>query len=159
MAQWKWIQLGTVRLQVWSLASLSGLRIGCCCELRCRLQTWFRSCVAVAAAGSYSFDLTPSLGTSICHGYSPKKRQREIRSRSPVGMLSTPIQNGVKHDARRDKRIWWNMIYPPKIQGKERVTVIHTASARCQELDENSPFFHNHWSLPTIGGWVFPFKR
>ena len=36
MAQCKQIQLGTMRLQVRSLASLSGLRIQRCCELWCR---------------------------------------------------------------------------------------------------------------------------
>ena len=35
---------------VGSLASLSGLRIWCGRELRCRLQTWLRSSVAVAVA-------------------------------------------------------------------------------------------------------------
>ena len=48
VAQWKWIQLGTMRLQVWSLASLTGLRIWHCCELWWRLQMWLRSCIAVA---------------------------------------------------------------------------------------------------------------
>ena len=33
VAQWKRIQLGTMRLQVQSLASLNGLRIWWCCEL------------------------------------------------------------------------------------------------------------------------------
>jgi len=59
MAQWKRIQLGTMRFQVPSLASISGLRIQR--ELWCRPQTWLRSCVAVAVAqaGSYSSDWTP----------------------------------------------------------------------------------------------------
>ena len=39
MAQWKRIRLGTMRLQVQSLALLSGLRIPHCRELWCRLQT------------------------------------------------------------------------------------------------------------------------
>ena len=43
MAQWKRIRLGTIRLRVRSLASLSGLRIQHCCELWCRSQTWLRS--------------------------------------------------------------------------------------------------------------------
>ena len=49
----------------------------CCSELWYRLQTWLRSCVAVslAQAGSCNSDSTPSLGTSICYGYSPKKRK------------------------------------------------------------------------------------
>ena len=48
VAQWKQILLGTMRLQVRSLASLSGLRIWCCRELWCRSQTWLRSHVAGA---------------------------------------------------------------------------------------------------------------
>jgi len=46
--QWKRIRLGTTRLQVRSLASLSGLRIRHCYELWCRLQTRLGSGVAVA---------------------------------------------------------------------------------------------------------------
>ena len=38
MAQQKQIRLGTMRLQVQSLPSLSGLRIWRCCELWCRLK-------------------------------------------------------------------------------------------------------------------------
>ena len=73
--QQKWIQLGTTRLRVQSLASLSGLRIRCCCELWCRSQMWPGSCIAVAVAGSCSSDLTPSLGISICCKCGPKKQK------------------------------------------------------------------------------------
>ena len=68
-----------MRLRVRSLALLSGLRIWCCCELWCRLQTWFRSgiAVAVAQASGYSSDLTPSLGTSVCRGCSPKEQEKK----------------------------------------------------------------------------------
>ena len=48
MAQQKWIRLWIMRFQVQSLASLSGLRIRCCPELWCRLQTRLRSGVTVA---------------------------------------------------------------------------------------------------------------
>ena len=79
MAQWKRIQLGTMRLQVPSLALLSGLTIQHCCELRCKSQTQLGSGVAVAVpvASSYCYDSSPSLGTSICHGYGPKKAKKE----------------------------------------------------------------------------------
>ena len=33
--------------------------------------------VAVVHASSYSSNYNPSLGTSICHGCSPKKKQRK----------------------------------------------------------------------------------
>ena len=50
VAQWKRIRLGTMGLQVGSLASLSGLRIRRCHELWCGSQMRFRSGVAVAVA-------------------------------------------------------------------------------------------------------------
>ena len=48
VAQRKRIWLGTMRVQVQPLASLSGLRIRRYCELWCRSQTPLGSCVAVA---------------------------------------------------------------------------------------------------------------
>ena len=64
-----------MRTRVPSLASFNGLRVWLFCELWYRSQTWLRSCVAVAVvlAGSYSSDLTPNLGTSICCRCGPKK--------------------------------------------------------------------------------------
>src|SRR5512147_2562521 len=63
-----------MRLRVRSLLLLSGLTIRHCPELWCRLQTRLGSRVAVALAwaGGYSSDSTPSLGTSICRGSSPR---------------------------------------------------------------------------------------
>ena len=43
VAQWKQTQLVSMRIQVQSLASLSGLRIRHYCELWCRSQTRFGS--------------------------------------------------------------------------------------------------------------------
>ena len=48
--QWKWIQLVSMRMQVPSLALLSGLRIQHCREQWYRLQTRLRSGVAMAVA-------------------------------------------------------------------------------------------------------------
>ena len=50
VVQQKRIQLGTMRLRVQSLTSLSGLRIWHCHELWCRLQMWLESGIAVALA-------------------------------------------------------------------------------------------------------------
>ena len=47
--QWKQIWLGTMRLQVWSLASINGLRIQRFHELWCRSQMRLGSSVAMAA--------------------------------------------------------------------------------------------------------------
>ena len=74
VAQWKRIRRVATRTWVPSLASFSGLRTQCCCELWCRSQTRLGSCIAVAVvkAGSCSSDSTPSLETSIGSGCSPK---------------------------------------------------------------------------------------
>ena len=60
MAQWKQIQLRTMRFWVRSLTSLSWLRIRHCLELWCRSQMQLGSgvamAVAVAVAGNSSFD-------------------------------------------------------------------------------------------------------
>ena len=72
VAQQKQIWLTSMRTQVRSLASLSGLRIQCCHELWCSSQMWLRSGMAVAVASGYSSDPTPGLGISICRGCGPK---------------------------------------------------------------------------------------
>ena len=80
VAQRKRIRLGTIRLQVQSLASISGLRIQRCRELWCRSQMRLGSGVAVAGlqAGGNSSDSTPSLGTSMCRRYGPRKDKKKI---------------------------------------------------------------------------------
>ena len=73
-------------LKTWlvSLHSLIALRIHHCYMLHCRLQMQLGSCVAVAvavavvSAGSCSSDSTSSLGTAICHRYSPKKKKIKL---------------------------------------------------------------------------------
>ena len=94
VAQQERIQPGAMRLWVRSLASLSGLKIWCCRELWCRLQTWLRSGVAVASvqAGGYSSYQTPSLGASICRRYGPKKKKKKTRNIIPVLLLHNVLQ-------------------------------------------------------------------
>ena len=45
------------------------------------MQTQLGSCMAVAVAGGYSSNLTPSLGTSICHKCSPKTKQKKKKKK------------------------------------------------------------------------------
>ena len=74
-------------MQVQSLASLSGLRIRCFCELWCSSQMLLGSDVAMAVVS------TPSLGTSICPGFGPKKTKqkrgggREVEETKIVGRV------------------------------------------------------------------------
>ena len=50
MAQWKWIWLATMKMQVQIPGLAQWLRIQCCCELWSRSQMQLRSGVAVAVA-------------------------------------------------------------------------------------------------------------
>ena len=72
-----------MRMQVRSLASLSGSRIWRCREIWCRSKKWVgsRIAVAVAQACSCSSNLIPSLETSICSGCSPKRKKRKIKNK------------------------------------------------------------------------------
>ena len=79
-----------MRMQVRSLAWLSGLRIWRCHEMWCGLHTWLGSGVAVAEvwAGSCSSDSTLSLGTSICHRFSLKKKRKKKKNPNHPEMIS-----------------------------------------------------------------------
>ena len=70
-------QLVFLRTQAQSLASLSGLRTWHCFKLWCRSQIWLGSGAAVELAGSYSSDLTSSLGTFTYQGCNPKKNTKK----------------------------------------------------------------------------------
>ena len=84
-----------MRLWVPSLASSSGLRIQRCQELWCRSKTRLGSGVAVAVleAGSCISDWTPSLGTSIYRGCSPRKTK--TNQTNNILFYSLPFQHSV----------------------------------------------------------------
>ena len=84
MAQQYQTQLAFMRMQVPSLASLSGLRIQRCRELWCRSRTRLGSGIAVAMvqAGSCSSNSIPSLGTSMYPGCS-KKNPKNKKQKTP----------------------------------------------------------------------------
>ena len=78
LVQQKWIWLVSMRTQVRSLTQwVKDMALSMSCGVG--LQTQLRSSIAeaVTVASSYSFDLTPSLGTYICHRYSPKKEKKK----------------------------------------------------------------------------------
>ena len=70
----------SVRMQVWCLALLNGLRIWCCFKLWHRSQMPLGSIVAMAVAQAYNCrsNSTPSLGTSICCRYGHKQKKNSI---------------------------------------------------------------------------------
>ena len=79
-----------MRLQVWSLALLSGLTTWGCRELWCRSKTRLRYGVAVALvkASGCSSHLTPILGSFICCKCSSKgKKKSNIQVQAPLVLL------------------------------------------------------------------------
>ena len=66
-----------------SLVLLIELRIRICRELWCRSQTRLGSGIAVALAQACgcSSDLTPSLGTSMCHRSGPRKSKKKAKKK------------------------------------------------------------------------------
>ena len=84
--QQKRIRLESMRTWAQSLSSFSGLRIWHHHELWCRLQTqgldpallWLWC--GVVWVSSYSSNLTPSLGTSICCGVALQKAKKKKKS-------------------------------------------------------------------------------
>ena len=79
----------SMRMQVRSLASLSGLRIQHCCKLRARSQMGLRLWIAVAMAqaGSCSSGSTPSSGTSeiCCRCRCEKEKKKLAHNIQPDG--------------------------------------------------------------------------
>ena len=72
-----------MKLQVLSLAFLSGLKIWHYLELYCKSQTLLGSCVVVNVmqAGSYSSHSTPNLGTSCAMGAALKAKKEKKKKK------------------------------------------------------------------------------
>ena len=70
------------------------VRIWHCRELWCRSQTQLRSHIAVALvqASGYRFDATPSLGTFICSGCSPKNSKDKKKKKKKEGTAAGKIR-------------------------------------------------------------------
>ena len=81
MALQKLTWLVAMRMRVWSLALFSGSRIQYCHELWCSSQMRLGSVIAmaVAVAGSGSYDSTHSLETSICCSWAPPPKKTSVK--------------------------------------------------------------------------------
>ena len=90
MVQWKQIQLGTMRLPVRSLASLSELRIWCCRELWCRLA-------AVALIRPIAWELPYALGMALKTKKKKKKKKRKKKKRNYKVRYQQLINHALPH--------------------------------------------------------------
>ena len=97
----------SVRVQVRTLASFSGLRIRCFQELWCRSQMWLVSGIAMtmASAGSCSSESTPSLGTSIrCRCSCKKKKSKKRKRKRPLILTRASTLLGCGEGGQRGRR-------------------------------------------------------
>ena len=93
--QWKRIQLGTMKLRVLSLASLSGLSIQHCCELWCRSQgdlallwLWHRP-ADVTPVGPLAWE--PPYATGVALKSQKKKKKKKKSTLLEVVCFNTNI--------------------------------------------------------------------
>ena len=83
MAQWLMNPTGSHEVAGSIPGLVSGLGIRRYRARWCGLRIQLRSCVAVALAqaGGYSSDQTPSLGASTCRGCGPRKKQKDKKKK------------------------------------------------------------------------------
>ena len=88
MAQWKRIQLGTMKLWVESLASLSGLRIWSCLELQITDMAWILHCCGCGVCQQLTAQIPPkackppyAMGATLKR-HKEKKKRKERRKES-----------------------------------------------------------------------------
>ena len=84
LSSW-WTRLASMRMQVWSLAALSRLRIWCYPELWCRSQTWFGSALlwlwcrlaAIALIRPLAWEPPYAMGAALERLKKKKKKKRK----------------------------------------------------------------------------------
>ena len=130
MTQQKRVCLASMRMQVRSLASLSGLRIWCCSELWCMSQTRLRSGVAVVQASGYSSDLPPRLGTSICHRCDPKKKNKKHFSLERLCLRNYLLRISLWLGVKSYLGEVWGEAEPRRLTGREVNRCWHVLWAR-----------------------------
>ena len=86
------------------------MRIRHCRELWYRLQAQLGSCiaVAVAVAGGYSSNWTPSLGISMCLGKQPWKKEKKKKKCDPTH--ENPMAKGKAQKKKEKKKKKKNLL-------------------------------------------------
>ena len=108
-----------MRMQIRSLALLSGLRIWRCCELWCRWQTWLGSCIAVAVGqgSGYSSGSTPiweipyAVGGALKGPKNENKTKKNTLEKEQTNSNTSRRQNMIKisveiNEIEKQQRNW-----------------------------------------------------
>ena len=167
MAQRKRTRLTFMRMQVPSLASLSGSGIRRCPELwyRWKIRLGSRLAAAVVEAGSCSSVWTPSLGTSIRHRRGSKRqKKREEREKAKEKRIIDEYFWKIKipsplldHNADLQQR----GAALPQVSGDLTCVCMHVRVHVCARV--RAPHLPLHiltWSvfLPPRGRWAFQLR-
>ena len=138
-----------MRTWVQSLASLSGLRIQCCCERWCRLKLWLGSGIAeaVTQACSYSSDSTPSLGTSTCCESGPKKQNKQTnkQKKKPTKQQTTTKNPFIVIDSSISLSFFFEKFIFNCHESNNIKTIFPVSSCSCWVFNNDFYLFHDSW--------------
>ena len=145
-----------MRMQVRSLASFSGLRIRYCHELWCRLKTelWSHVAVALAQAGGYSSDRTPSWEPP-CAALKKKKRKFDMIQQSH----SWEISREITRENHKSKRYMFPNVHCSAVYNSQVMKAtflnVHTGILLSHKNEQNHAIcsnkygprdYHTKWS-------------
>ena len=134
--------------KVWSLASLIGLGIQWCHKLWCGLQMRLGSCIvmAVVSASGYSSDLTPTLGTSICHRCGPKKeKKKKKQEREDVLDFCGYVKHF--HNLKSLKQYTFIVSFHGQESGQDLAVFSLQVSHKCSQVWAGAVFLPEAWVL------------
>ena len=122
-----------------------------CHKLWCRLQKWLGSGVAVAVvqAGSHSSYLTPNLGTSICHGGSPKKTKRQKKKKENQDFLFLNLPSSTQ----KNKIVW--LVQPLSLKSNLAINILIGRSGEkgFSYMESLFPYMWKALQGPEVQSW------
>ena len=145
-AQQKWTWLGTMRLWVWSLPSLSGLRIRHCCGLWCRpaaiAPIWPLAWEPPCAAGA-------ALKSKKKRKKKKKKKMRYLGSSSPVPVLWLLSVEKLPGNSRSSNTPWPGSLGP---ESQQRCPFFSFLGKRCTWSKGTEAAVSRSWFC-LVPGW------
>ena len=147
-----------MKMQVWSLALLSGLRIWHCCKLwqghGCGSDLMLL--VAVLWVGSCSSDLTPRPGTSLCCRCNSKKKKKISVVEATIsvvlyyGSSSKPMQKDIR---LASPGLWWGIVGTWAV-----ICSMHTATLEVLSLERGRYELRSTEERGFIIAWYWFFR-
>ena len=154
LVEWKQKQ---VSMRTRSLTLLSRSVILCCHELRWRTQMWFVSGIAAAVvqANNCSSNSPPSLGTSTCRGWGPKKKKKKRKEKKRNSWLPKGTGVGEGRNEMECGICIWTLWYMEWLANGDLLY-------RIENSTQYSIIFYTDKELGKricVGGWVCVYKN